>query len=91
MENKSIIFTKRPNGIPTSKNFYLQNETVPSISDGEILLELVYVSVDPYLRGRMNDVKSYISSFEVGKAMMSGAVVKIIKSKNDNFSVGSHL
>ena len=70
MKNKSIIFTKRPVGIPSQENFLLQDEIVPAISDGEILLELVYVSVDPYLRGRMNDVKSYIPAFEVGKTIM---------------------
>ena len=91
MKNKSIIFTQRPNGIPSSENFLLQEETVPTISDGEILLELVYVSVDPYLRGRMNDVKSYIPAFEVGKPMISGAVAKIIESKNNTLPVGSHL
>jgi len=91
MKNKSIIFTQRPEGIPSSENFLLQEEKVPTISSGEILLQLVYVSVDPYIRGRMNDVKSYIPPFEVGESMKSGAVAKIIESKNDNFSVGSHL
>ncbi len=91
MKNKSIIFTKRPKDFPTNENFSVQDNIVPVLNDNQILLKTVYVSVDPYLRGRMNNVKSYIPPFEVGEPMKSAIVAEVIESKNKNYSVGSHL
>ena len=91
MKNKSIIFTKRPKDFPTNENFSVQDDIVPVLNDNQILLKTVYVSVDPYLRGRMNNVKSYIPPFEVGEPMKSAIVAEVIESKNKNYSVGSHL
>mgnify|MGYP000506392347 FL=1 len=89
--NKSIILNSRPDGLPTKENFLLKTEGIPKIVEGEILLKTLYVSVDPYIRGRMNDVKSYIPPFEVGKPMQSGAVAEVVESKNKSYSVGAHL
>ena len=89
--NKSIILNSRPDGLPTKENFLLKTEEIPKIVEGEILLKALYVSVDPYIRGRMNDVKSYIPPFEVGKPMQSGAVAEVVESKNKSYSVGAHL
>ena len=91
MKNKSIIFTKRPKDFPTNENFSVQDDIFPVLNDNQILLKTVYVSVDPYLRGRMNNVKSYIPPFEVGGPMKSAIVAEVIESKNKNYSVGSHL
>ena len=91
MKNKSIIFTKRPKDSPTIENFSVQDDIIPVLNDNQILLKTVYVSVDPYLRGRMNNVKSYIPPFEVGEPMKSAIVAEVIESKNKNYSVGSHL
>ena len=91
MKNKSIIFTKRPKDFPTNENFSVQDDIVPVLNDNQILLKTVYVSVDPYLRGRMNNVKSYIPPFEVGEPMKSAIVAEVVESKNKNYSVGSHL
>jgi NADPH-dependent curcumin reductase CurA len=59
-----------------------------NIQAGEMLLETTYISVDPYLRGRMSDAKSYVPPFEVGKPITSGIVAKVIDSKNDTFKTG---
>ncbi len=90
MKNKSIIFTQRPKEMPSLDNFLVQDEKTPSLSNGQILLKSLYISVDPYLRGRMNNMKSYIPPFEVGQPMKSGIIAKVIKSKNKNFSEGSY-
>ena len=89
--NKSIILNSRPDGLPTKENFLLKTEEIPKIVEGEILLKALYVSVDPYIRGRMNDVKSYIPPFEVGKPMQSALVAEVVESKNKGYSVGTHL
>lgn len=86
---KTILLKKRPEGKPKSSDFrFVTEETDLSISEGELLLEPVYISVDPYLRGRMSDAKSYIPPFELNKPIQSGIVAKVISSKNKNFVTG---
>lgn len=86
--NKTIVLHSRPIGKPKLSDFKLKEETIPELSDGEILLKSVYVSVDPYLRGRMNDVKSYIPPFELHKPITSGTIAEVIASKNNDFTEG---
>lgn len=87
--NKTILLNNRPEGKPTVSNFeFLTDNTEIEIKKGEILLETAYVSVDPYLRGRMSDAKSYVPSFELHKPVQSGVVAKVIASKNENFKEG---
>ncbi|WP_419211618.1 NADP-dependent oxidoreductase [Maribacter sp. X9] len=86
---KTIILKKRPVGTPTLADFELiKEEKELKIEEGEILLETKYLSVDPYLRGRMSDAKSYVPPFEVGKPINSGLIAEVIESKNDNFKKG---
>ena len=86
---KTIILKQRPVGKPTLSNFELiKEETDLNIEKGEILLEATYISVDPYLRGRMSDAKSYVAPFELGKPITSGIIAKVIASKNDKFNEG---
>lgn len=90
--NQTIILKNRPEGKPSLSDFeFITEETDLTINSGEILLETVYVSVDPYLRGRMSDAKSYIPAFELNKPIQSGIVAKVIASKNDNFKVGEYV
>jgi len=84
----TILLDQRPVGLPKLSDFKFVTESVPEPSEGEMLLETHFVSVDPYLRGRMNDVKSYIPPFELNAPMSSGIVAKVIASKNNNFEVG---
>jgi len=86
--NKVILLNKRPHGKPVLSDFKIISEEVPSAKDGEILLKTLFVSVDPYLRGRMNDAKSYAPSFELNKPMQSGIVAEVTESKHADFKKG---
>ncbi|MCK0189199.1 NADP-dependent oxidoreductase [Arenibacter sp. F20364] len=89
---QTIILKKRPVGKPTLSDFEFVNEDKDlNIQKGEILLEATYISVDPYLRGRMNDAKSYVPPFELGKPITSGVVAKVMASKNDKFKEGDYV
>lgn len=86
---KTILLNQRPVGTPTLSDFKListEEELQPQ--EGEMVLETTYISVDPYLRGRMSDAKSYIPPFELGKPITSGVVAKVVDSKNDQFKEG---
>ncbi|MFL6843530.1 MAG: NADP-dependent oxidoreductase [Allosphingosinicella sp.] len=78
----------RPQGMPTLDNFELKEAPLPALEDGWIRVENNWLSVDPYMRGRMNDVKSYVPPFEVGAPMDGGAVGKVVESRSPNFAVG---
>lgn len=86
--NKTILLEKRPVGKPQLSDFKFVSDEVEEIVTGEILLKTVYVSVDPYLRGRMNDVKSYIPPFELHKPITSGIIAEVVASKNPAFIKG---
>ncbi|WP_371863336.1 NADP-dependent oxidoreductase [Patiriisocius marinistellae] len=89
---KTIQLKSRPEGKPTLSNFeFVEEDKSLTISDGEILLEAAYVSVDPYLRGRMNDAKSYVPPFKLNEPVHSGVVAKVLESKNEKFQVGDYV
>lgn len=86
---QTIVLKNRPEGKPSVSDFeLLTDESDITIKDQEILLETVYVSVDPYLRGRMSDAKSYVPPFQLNKPIQSGVIAKVTASKNDNFKEG---
>jgi len=89
--SNTILLDKRPEGTPKLSDFKFTDEAVPDIKNGEILLESKYVSVDPYLRGRMSDAKSYVPPFELHKPISSGVVAEVIESKNEKFSKGDYV
>ena len=78
----------RPQGMPTMDNFELKDFGNAALNDGEIRVKNQYLSVDPYMRGRMNDVKSYVPPFQIGEPMTGGAVGEIVESRAANFAVG---
>ena len=82
---KQITLFSRPKGKPVLENFENKNIILPELADNEILLEAMYFSVDPYMRGRMNDAKSYVPSFELGKPITGGVIAKVVKSNSINF------
>ena len=88
MQNKEIRLGSRPTGLPTPENFQINGSETPALNDGEVLVRTQYISVDPYLRGRMRDRKSYVQPFEVGTAIQSGAVGEVIESNSPKFEVG---
>ncbi|NRF40049.1 NADP-dependent oxidoreductase [Pedobacter foliorum] len=86
--NKVILLNKRPVGKPTADDFKFIEEETPVTQEGQVLLKTLYVSVDPYLRGRMSSAKSYTPPFELNKPIQSGIIAEVIESKNPNFKVG---
>ncbi|GET30900.1 NADP-dependent oxidoreductase [Prolixibacter sp. SD074] len=88
MQNRQIILKSRPAGRPTQDNFEIRPIEVPVPGDGELLLKSLYISVDPYMRGRMSDAKSYVEPFQVGEPMSGGAVAEVTESRHPDFSAG---
>ena len=89
---KTIVLKNRPEGKPTLQDFeFVTDEAELSIKDGELLLGTAYVSVDPYLRGRMSDAKSYVPPFELKKPIHSGVIAKVLESKNDKFKTSDYV
>lgn len=88
MKNKRFVLASRPKGWPTSENFRLEEVPVIEPGEGELLAETIYLSVDPYMRGRMNDQKSYAPSVGLGEVMVGGTVSRVIKSYNPAFAAG---
>jgi NADPH-dependent curcumin reductase CurA len=86
--NKVILLNKRPIGKPTLNDFRFMEEEVPVSSKDELLLKTVYVSVDPYLRGRMNDAKSYVPPFVLGEPIQSGCIAEVVESSVPTFEKG---
>jgi NADPH-dependent curcumin reductase CurA len=86
--NHKIVLASRPIGAPTSQNFRVETEAVPTPTDGQLLLRTVYLSLDPYMRGRMNDGPSYVPPIAVG-AVMGGATVSVVmSSRHPSFAAG---
>ena len=86
--NKQITLAARPSGMPKESDFKLVETPIPQPGPGEILLRMLYVSVDPYMRGRMNDAKSYAPPVQIGGVMGGGAVGKVVASQNPQFAAG---
>ncbi len=78
----------RPQGAPTSDNFALKPIDLPALDDGMVRVANRWLSVDPYMRGRMNDVKSYVPPFALDAPMEGGAVGEVVESRSDNVQVG---
>jgi NADPH-dependent curcumin reductase CurA len=87
-ETREIQLSSRPVGRPTSENFRLAASVLPDLQDGQILVRNQFMSVDPYMRGRMNDVKSYSAPFRLDAALDGGAVGEVIASRSDAHKVG---
>jgi len=78
----------RPNGMPTDDNFELKEISLPETGEGQVRVRNRWLSVDPYMRGRMNDVKSYVPAFEVGEPMDGGAIGEVVESRAEGFAAG---
>ncbi|SJN25120.1 MULTISPECIES: NADP-dependent oxidoreductase [Psychrobacter] len=86
--NRQIKLASRPQGEPKAENFDLVTSDIPSPNDNEMLLRTVYLSLDPYMRGRMSDAKSYADPLAVGDVIMGGTVAQVVESNIDKFAVG---
>src|SRR5438067_11468977 len=83
-----IRLASRPQGRPTLANFAIVDTELPSPGAGEILVRNLVLSLDPYMRGRMSDAKSYVAPYEVGEVMTGGAIGEVIESTVDDFQPG---
>ena len=86
--NRRITLAARPVGAPKTSDFATVDEPAPAPDDGEMLLRTVYLSLDPYMRGRMNDAKSYVPPVRIGETMEGGTVSVIEESRHPKFSAG---
>ncbi|MCM3870330.1 MAG: NADP-dependent oxidoreductase [Pyrinomonadaceae bacterium] len=88
MKNKQIILASRPTAMPAQDNFAIVDAELPQPRDGEVLVRTRYLSVDPYMRGRMSDRKSYVAPFAVNEVMNGGVVGEVIESRSAAFKPG---
>lgn len=87
-KNRQIKLASRPTGEPKAENFDMVTSEIPSPNNNEMLLRTVYLSLDPYMRGRMSAAKSYADPLEVGDVMLGGTVAQVVESNIDKFTVG---
>ncbi|MGV3489501.1 MAG: NADP-dependent oxidoreductase [Tuberibacillus sp.] len=85
---KQIILSKRPEGLPDLETFHFQEVPLPDIQEGQVRLKTLYISVDPYMRGRMSTQKSYIPPFEVGKPIVGGVIAEVVESRGTLLKAG---
>ena len=88
---KAWHLTSRPQGLPTHDNFELRETALPELGEGQLRLRNSWLSVDPYMRGRMNDVKSYVPPFQLGEPMEGGAIGEVVESRADGFAPGDRV
>ena len=86
--NKQIIMGTRPVGMPVLNNFKVIESPIPEIRHGEVLIKILWLSLDPYMRGRMSTAKSYAASINEGDVIVGGAVGKVIESKSLDYKEG---
>ncbi|MEV4280360.1 NADP-dependent oxidoreductase [Actinoplanes xinjiangensis] len=89
LTSREIRLAGRPHGVPGPQHFELVSEPVPALADGQVLVRNTWMSVDPYMRGRMDDTPSYLPPFQVGVALDGGAVGEVVDSRSDIVPVGS--
>lgn len=86
--NHRIVLHSRPVGAPTAENFHLEQGDIPVPSNGQLLLRTLYLSLDPYMRGRMSDAPSYAPPVAIGEVMVGGTVSRVEASKNPDYQAG---
>lgn len=88
IQNERIVLVSRPKGEPKDENFRLEKVDIPTLNEGEILLKTMYISLDPYMRGRMSDGPSYAAPVALGDVMVAGTISQVVESKNLKFQAG---
>ena len=91
LKSKEIRLKNRPAGLPGIGDFELAEVTVPEIKEGEVLVQNLNMSVDPYMRGRMYDRKSYVPPFQIGQPLDGTCVGRVMASKNDVLNEGDYV
>jgi NADPH:quinone reductase len=88
MENKQILLVSRPAGVPSLENFEIRDTAAPQPQDGEVLVRTLYLSVDPYMRSRMTDRKSYVDPFAINEVVSGGGVGEVVESRSASLKQG---
>ena len=88
MENQRIVLASRPEGWVTPQNFRLEKAAVPSAGEGEILVKNLWLSLDPYMRGRMSEQKSYVKGVDIGEVMVGQTAGEVVESRHPGFKAG---
>lgn len=91
MQNEQIVLNERPEGLPKDDTFKYETIQTPEPSTGEVQLKSIYISVDPYMRGRMNDSKSYVKPYGIGKPIDGHVLAKVIKSEVEYLEEGDYV
>lgn len=91
MENLRIVLASRPAGWVSPDNFRLEKSAVPAPAEGEVLVRNLWLSLDPYMRGRMSDAKSYVKAVALGEVMVGQTVGEVVESRNPQFAKGDHV
>lgn len=86
--NKKILLVNRPAGMASESDFCIVDAEVPEPAEGEVLIRTLYLSVDPYMRGRMNDRKSYVPPFALNEVVVGGAIGEVVESRAEAFQAG---
>ena len=88
MKTRQFVLASRPKGLPSSENFRIETKDTDELKDNEVLLRSWYISVDPYMRGRMSDAKSYAASFELDQPIKGGVVARVVESRSGLLNKG---
>ena len=91
LKNKIVKLAARPSGFPSENTWTHDLEDIGEINDGEVLLKNLYLSLDPAMRGWLNETRSYIPPVQIGEVMRAGTIGEVIESKNTNFNKGDIL
>jgi NADPH-dependent curcumin reductase CurA len=91
VENQRIVLASRPQGWVTPENFRLEKCAVPSPAEGEVLVKNLWLSLDPYMRGRMSEQKSYVKGVDIGEVMVGQTVGEVVESKSPALKKGDHV
>jgi NADPH-dependent curcumin reductase CurA len=91
VENQRVVLASRPQGWVTPENFRLEKAPMPAPGDGEVLVKNLWLSLDPYMRGRMSDTKSYVKGVDIGEVMVGQTVGEVLDSKNPALKKGDHV
>ena len=83
--NRRLVLASRPHGAPVADNFRLEEHPVPAPAEGQLLLRTIWLSLDPYMRGRMSDAPSYSPPVDIGAVMVGGTVSRVEQSRHPDY------
>src|SRR4029079_14505692 len=89
--NRRLVLASRPTAAPREDNFRLESAPVPELAPGQVLVRHHFLSLDPYMRGRMSDQKSYATPQAIGEVMIGGTVGEVVATRSAAFAAGDHV